>query len=468
MTLSFDPYVGVDVALPSTECSSDFHPHYQLYYGMEAQIVLQEFVVPKPGNDLKFGSKFGLPYTRRFEIIEKTPASCALCSGCITFDVPISVVNYLISDWLATSGRKRDVSECSAPCDGGTRERTISCVDQLTSAVLDPSVCSGAGLPTPVTIEACNTHPCDPCEAQVSCAECQEADDQCGWVAMNATCIFVATNETRPSPVDVYFDSCSAPEPQITLLTPEGNSTYDAANDVVNITWTGGLSTVILRFQIDEDSLPQSGAGIPEMEIPNTGSFEWRLEVSLTSSANYQVTVVSGSDETNLAKSDAFILNGLILTYEWVNSTEPFSTCLQWCGGDTVVRPEATCQTQFGLEVLDSLCNALDKPPNSVSCGDPTCTPTCLLAANIPRGCVCREVAVGRELCQWVKKSFFHSLFPLIHILPVRCWHVEDVSASLWGAVGCRLWVLRLPVLRRVRTLRCLPGGRPWILWQAR
>ena len=48
--------------------------------------------------------------------------------------------------------------QCSKPCGGGSRTRSLTCISENTGTIIDDSQC--APLPKPTTFEYCNTDPC--------------------------------------------------------------------------------------------------------------------------------------------------------------------------------------------------------------------------------------------------------------------------------------------------------------------
>lgn len=51
-------------------------------------------------------------------------------------------------------------SACSTTCGGGVQTRTLSCFDMTSNTTVADSYCTAAGLPQPVTTQACNTNAC--------------------------------------------------------------------------------------------------------------------------------------------------------------------------------------------------------------------------------------------------------------------------------------------------------------------
>lgn len=51
-------------------------------------------------------------------------------------------------------------SECTLHCGGGMQTRTVYCINERTSAMVDESHCIAQGLRKPTSQAACNQHPC--------------------------------------------------------------------------------------------------------------------------------------------------------------------------------------------------------------------------------------------------------------------------------------------------------------------
>jgi len=51
-------------------------------------------------------------------------------------------------------------SECSRHCGGGVQTRTVYCINERTSAMVDESHCISQGLRKPISQVACNQHLC--------------------------------------------------------------------------------------------------------------------------------------------------------------------------------------------------------------------------------------------------------------------------------------------------------------------
>ncbi len=51
-------------------------------------------------------------------------------------------------------------SECSLHCGGGVQTRSVYCITERTSAMVDESHCTAQGLRKLASQKACNVHPC--------------------------------------------------------------------------------------------------------------------------------------------------------------------------------------------------------------------------------------------------------------------------------------------------------------------
>jgi hypothetical protein len=323
---------------------------------------------------------------------------------------------YVVGEW----------GTCSQPCGVGFQSRAVSCVlqDTVTQAqrsVALPLCLIPLGFPPPL-IQLCNTQACtgsaacpaactatNPgncpasgcdaaaceglpcywaqlaaagCGAATSCADCITACTPCGWCADTSKCMpgsgLLPDAPGVCSAAGWQVTTCSAPEPQLTVLSPSPGSTLMAGQSVA-VQWTGGPPTsgqVQLSLRCDNANTSFAGYGLPGSGISNTNSYQWRVAAGIPTSSQCQMVVTSLVDPTNFGLTDGFFgVDGFLAAAAWSAGT--WSNCTRVCGGGTRSRSVQCRDLRSGLVVAGSACNAAMQPSTSEACNAIPCANQC-------------------------------------------------------------------------------------------
>ena len=230
--------------------------------------------------------------------------------------------------------------ECSAACGGGTRQRTVECVNAANEVVED-SACTGLGLERPPHEAACNEFPCN--EFAWVTGPWEACDVPCGD-GFRRRAVYCAT---ASSAVQVANALCSGPRP----------SHREACNAGVcdPFQWRAG---------------GWSGCSKP----CGSGTMTRAVECIATADGSVQ-----GDAQCNAATrpSTSQPCNTKpCITYAW--SVGAWSQCSAACGGGSMTRGvQCTVVGGDGSAVSDSLCIAAvgAKPQSSTACNTAPCSP---------------------------------------------------------------------------------------------
>jgi hypothetical protein len=168
--------------------------------------------------------------------------------------------------------------------------------------------------------------PSDPRTLAKTCEACLILLDS-SWCPSTSQCLNATGAATNTScAVPVLDDTCKE-EAVIKISSPTSNDTV-YAGQTYDIKWAGGPSSeeVFIAFTAldlnDDEAFSVSdwstGAGLPFVAVPNTGTYSWSVEGGMPSSDKFRVVVASSSTATNFDVSDGFHLVGeLVHKFEW-------------------------------------------------------------------------------------------------------------------------------------------------------
>lgn len=326
------------------------------------------------------------------------------------------------------------------------------------------SVCPLKHIGDGVCQTACNTAGCiydggdcikenyDPCKEFMSCDTCLKAVSttktqsnenglpSCGWCTTGISsgkCMRGGISGPRDGPntcenVNISWigSSCSAKDTRLAFTAPSSGQFYKAKN-VVSVTWTGGRPSnvggqVHLRYLIGSansstDVPIQSGYGIPDGKLTNTGSFSWTVPEGAPVADVVRLLIIHTEDDNNFALSNTFKLDGTpIPGYFWKIGTA--GKCSKYCGGGTSTRTVQCIRKVLTTEtvVADTECTSRsaevgNKPATSLACNSEACpsvcpaVPLCTSNPSACGPCTCRRQASNSpdEFCGMVAQTAF-------------------------------------------------------------
>jgi hypothetical protein len=197
------------------------------------------------------------------------------------------------------------------------------------------------------------------------------------------------------------YNACEADDAISISRLALGAGTMLKAGLTKLLEWDGGRAdsqggTVSLALRKDNGEMLLSGYGLPPGPIPNTGSFQWRVEPGIQSSGNYQLMIVDEFDSSHFQLSPSFAVDGDIDEgYYWVSGA--WSICSEHCGSRGRMTRTVICKKFPSRQTVPaSKCNNQAKPVTSSDCNKFDCPDSCESC-----GCVLQPDGRGQFCGRW-------------------------------------------------------------------